>query len=546
MKPLIAICGTTGVGKSKLGVELALKIGQEVHREYQDSRGNHRWRGARIINADSMQVYVGMDVITNKIPQAERMGIEHLLMDLKQPGEQYVVGEWIRDAIQVIEESHSRNEIPIVVGGTSYWIQHLLFPNRLVNEHLSSTPGGASTPHRIMSTSLERSISQLPPDLLDIWRTLPRHPPNAVTNPEDTLSLHRLLQALDDAVASRWHWRDTRKILRSLQIMKETGRTPGEIISEQSESALIPRYRTLCFWLYAEPAALNPRLDKRVDDMIKLGLLDEIRALQKIASSSSVPSSLVDPRQQDSSRSSVNDPNYTLGIYQCIGFKEFRDFLSSPAASAKSFSNAVEDMKHSTRKYAKRQVAWLRNKLLPAIHTANANFDCKVPGASMYLLDATALGEEWTSNVLSPAQSIMNSFLRHEQLPNPASLSAAAKVMLINTDKPINPSAVLQARRRVVCPVCTTNSSQPITIEQGQEWDAHCGTRSHRRLAAKARRELEGSSSRPRERIANKKSSGDESYNSDESLLFLHDAAHLIELDGQASVDSAPPAHRLR
>jgi tRNA dimethylallyltransferase len=102
LKPLIAICGTTGVGKSNLGVELALKIGQEVHRESQDSRSNYRWRGARIINADSMQVYMGMDVITNKIPQAERMGVEHLLMDLKQPGEQYVVGQWIRDAIQVV------------------------------------------------------------------------------------------------------------------------------------------------------------------------------------------------------------------------------------------------------------------------------------------------------------------------------------------------------------------------------------------------------------------------------------------------------------
>ncbi|KAF8841003.1 tRNA isopentenyltransferase [Paxillus ammoniavirescens] len=465
-----------------------------------------------------MQVYMGMDVITNKIPQAERMGVEHLLMDLKQPGEQYVVGQWIRDAIQVIEETHSRNEIPIVVGGTSYWIQHLLFPNRLANEDLSSTSGGASIPDRIMSASLDRSISQLPPDLLDLWRALPRHPPNAATNPEGALSLHKLLQALDDPVASRWHWRDTRKVLRSLQIMQESGRTPSEIISEQSESPLSPRYRTLCFWLYAEPSALNPRLDKRVDDMIKLGLLDEIRALQKIASSSSVHGFLGDLGQQDGFSSSVNEPDYTLGIYQCIGFKEFRDFLSSPAASAKTFSNGVEDMKRSTRKYAKRQVAWLRNKLVPAIHTANASVDCKVPVASMYLLDATALGDEWTSNVLSPAQSIMNSFLQHEELPDPASLSAAAMAMLTNTGKPVNPSAVLQARRRVECPVCTTNPSQPVTIEEGQEWDSHCGTRSHRRLAAKARRELEGFSRRPRECIANEKSSGDESYNSDESL----------------------------
>lgn len=108
LKPLIAICGTTGVGKSKLGVELALKLGQEIH---QDRSGGHQWRGARIINSDSMQVYTGMDVITNKIPQAERMGVDHLLMDFKQPGEQYVVGQWVHDAIQVVSVNDRKSTI---------------------------------------------------------------------------------------------------------------------------------------------------------------------------------------------------------------------------------------------------------------------------------------------------------------------------------------------------------------------------------------------------------------------------------------------------
>lgn len=133
------------------------------------------------------------------------------------------------------------NQIPIVVGGTSYWIQHLLFPNRLANKELSSTPPGAVTPGALMSASLQHSISQLTPHLLDLWTALPESPPNAATHPEDALSLHELLRALDHPVASRWHWKDTRKILRSLQIMKETSRTPSEIISEQSETALVPR-----------------------------------------------------------------------------------------------------------------------------------------------------------------------------------------------------------------------------------------------------------------------------------------------------------------
>jgi hypothetical protein len=95
MLPLISICGTTGVGKSKLAVELALSIGRA-------GKHPHSWRGARIINADSMQVYAGMDIMTNKMPSRERQGVEHLLMDFKSPGQQYMVGEWVRDAIHAV------------------------------------------------------------------------------------------------------------------------------------------------------------------------------------------------------------------------------------------------------------------------------------------------------------------------------------------------------------------------------------------------------------------------------------------------------------
>ncbi len=93
-KPIVVICGTTGVGKSKLGIELALSMSRGSYR--------HPYRGARIINADSMQVYVGMDVITNKVPLEERAGVDHLLMDYKQPGEQLTGPEWIKDAMQAV------------------------------------------------------------------------------------------------------------------------------------------------------------------------------------------------------------------------------------------------------------------------------------------------------------------------------------------------------------------------------------------------------------------------------------------------------------
>lgn len=101
MFPLIAICGTTGVGKSRLAIELALRLARQ-------QLPNSRWKGARVINADSMQVYKGLDIITNKVSVRERQGVEHLLMGFKEPGEQYVVGEWVREAVRAVRTAALR------------------------------------------------------------------------------------------------------------------------------------------------------------------------------------------------------------------------------------------------------------------------------------------------------------------------------------------------------------------------------------------------------------------------------------------------------
>lgn len=471
LQPLVVICGATGVGKSKLGVELALRL---------VNKGHNKWRGARIINADSMQVYTGMNVTTNKISPAERMGIDHLLMDFKKPDEQYVVGQWVHDAMQAINETHNRNEIPIVIGGTSYWIQHLLFPNRLASD---GPPSLSEDSDRFRSAIPERFISKLPPDLLNLFDQLPEQAPSAISDPDRASLLYKLLQTLDEPVAARWHWRDTRKVLRALQIIKEQGRTPSEIINEQASTPLFPRYRTLCLWLHAEESVLDRRLDERVDDMIKNGLLQEIRELYEYARTSA---------DLGAGRRGEHDRNdFTIGIFQSIGYKEFYKFISDPDVSEGKFADAVEQTKHSTRKYAKRQVVWLRNKLLPAIYSVTAEYRGKSSVAALYLLDTSVLGESWVSNVLQPAQMIMDAFLNEEELPDPTTLSPLARAMLTNVNKALSPSAVLEARRKVVCPLCTKNPSQPVMVE-GAEWEAHQRTRLHRRLAAKAKERISG------------------------------------------------------
>ena len=97
LRPIIAICGTTGVGKSRLAVELALNLAKRLD--------NHGWQGGVVVNADAMQAYKGFNTLTNKMPLEERAGVDHVLMDFKEPTEQYVVGQWVHDATKAVSSS---------------------------------------------------------------------------------------------------------------------------------------------------------------------------------------------------------------------------------------------------------------------------------------------------------------------------------------------------------------------------------------------------------------------------------------------------------
>ncbi|KAF8810711.1 tRNA isopentenyltransferase [Phlegmacium glaucopus] len=461
LKSIITICGTTGVGKSKLAIDLALHINR--------STLISGWRRAKIINADAMQVYKGLDVITNKVLESERQGVEHLLMDFKQPGEQYVVGDWVQDTLKLINEMHENHELPIVVGGTSYWMQHLIFPNRLVSQDSGShLQPSSSLVEPSWSEQLSLSIASLPPDLLQLLQHLPQEPPSAKVNPDEAFRLHSLLSILDPVISQRWHWKDTRKVLRSLQIIKECRQRPSDIIVEQSAATADskPRFHTLCFWLYAEPSVLHERLDARVDSMISQGLLDEVRSLRRLANST--------PNSPSAKRSSLD---FTLGIYQSIGYREFCGYLESPSDAA--YAEALACMKTSTWQYAKRQISWIRNKLIPAVNAANVN-ETLVP---LYLLDATALGEKWITNVQTPATDILERFLLQQDIPDPKLLSETASRMLSAASKDVSPISVLVARRKQICPVCTLQADRPVMIEEGPEWTAHQKTRGHRRAA---------------------------------------------------------------
>ena len=136
---------------------------------------------------------------------------------------------------------HERHELPIIVGGTSYWIQHLIFPNRLIPKEAPLAPVAHANS---WSPELQDSIASLPSDLLTLLTDLPLEAPSAKLDPDKAFSLHALLCALDPVIAKRWHWKDTRKVLRNLEILKESRKRPSDIIAEQSQdvSDSRPRY----------------------------------------------------------------------------------------------------------------------------------------------------------------------------------------------------------------------------------------------------------------------------------------------------------------
>lgn len=116
-----------------------------------------------------------------------------------------------------------------------------MFPDRLASsETTSRSPSLHRTP--LISDTLADSLLLLTPQLLSLYNNLPGHAESASTDPQGALQLHALLSALDPAVASRWHWKDTRKVLRSIRIMQDTGCKPSDIISQQSQVGVQPRY----------------------------------------------------------------------------------------------------------------------------------------------------------------------------------------------------------------------------------------------------------------------------------------------------------------
>lgn len=291
--------GSTGTGKSQLAVELA-QCAAEL--------GWH----AEAISADSMQTYEGLDVITNKADVGEQQGVPHHLLSFLPPGEEYDVTQFVHDTQQLCDTLHAHGGLPVLVGGTTYYVQHFLFPGRLVSQAEGGDAPAAAHPPALLA-----QVAALPPAQQALWHQLGADdvrvnaPPNVTSD-----GLWALLHALDPDSASRWHYKDKRKVYRSLRILYDTGvpqsswlhaqdaedvAAPGAAAADTGADAAPPPPRRLLFWVWSERDPLNARLEARIHKMVDRGLLDEIRSLRAWASQQSSPT------------------DYTRGIFQAIG-----------------------------------------------------------------------------------------------------------------------------------------------------------------------------------------------------------------------------------
>lgn len=442
--PLIVVLGATGTGKSQLAVDLATRFHGEI------------------INGDAMQMYDALPISTNKITADEQQGIpHHLLGCIALDEEPWGVGMFKNKASKIIQEIRSRGRLPILVGGTHYYTQSLLFADALV-------PTEFDEDEAIQTELTEQKISEKFPIL---------------NGPTETM-IERLKE-VDPVMAERWHPNDRRKIRRSLEIFLLKGKRASDIYAEQKEARHSSEMAdhdviqscqslsdTLLLWVHSDSEMLKKRLDNRVDKMLKAGLLGEVKSMNDFLHEQSVSGSTVDR---------------TRGIWVSIGWKEFEKYfaaresgIDSPDKLALLYNQSVEHTKAATRQYARRQTRWIRLKLMPALADQNA-LD------KLYLLDGSDL-KLWTDNVSNPAINLTQSFLTGDALPAPRELSAAAKQLLaLEKQGDADELAI-----RHECEICN------VVCVREDQWQSHLKSRRHRSLVKRKLKNPNGMSSLPR------------------------------------------------
>ncbi len=280
-KPLIVLTGPTSVGKTSLSIQLAKAVGGEI------------------ISADSIQVYRGMDIGSAKISLGEMQGISHHLIDILDPKDSFHIVLFQQLAKQAIEECYERGHVPILVGGTGFYIQAVT---------------------KDIDFSLAEQQSELRGEL------------EALAKEKGASYLHQLLWEVDPESAAKIHENNVKRVIRALEFYRQNG-TPISSHNLEQKAQETP-YNLAYFVLTAPRELLYKRIDARVDEMIANGLVREVASL----------------KEQGCHKGMVS--------MQGLGYKEILSYLDGEV----SLEEAVRVLKRDTRHFAKRQMTWFRRE----------------------------------------------------------------------------------------------------------------------------------------------------------------------------------------
>jgi tRNA dimethylallyltransferase len=283
VKPkVLLIVGPTAVGKTALSLSLAKEFGGEI------------------ISGDSMQVYKGMDIGTAKASPRERAEVPHHLIDIRMPDEPFSVQEFQQLAREKIAEITARGHLPMIVGGTGLYIEAVIH--------------NYDMPHVPENPALRQELAEY-------------------AKTHGNLALHEQLKKIDPPLAEKLHPNDVRRIIRGIEVYQATG-VPFSQLQRKGDSP----YDALWIGLTMPRDLLYERINRRVDQMIEQGLIDEVKQLK--------------------------EKGYHLEhtSMQAIGYKAVYWYLEGRI----SLEEAIYQIKRGTRKYAKRQLSWFRR--LSEIH----------------------------------------------------------------------------------------------------------------------------------------------------------------------------------
>lgn len=280
-RPMVILTGPTAVGKTALSIDLAKKI-----------------NGA-IISADSMQVYKHMDIGSAKIMPEEMNGVKHYLIDEFEPDEEFHVVKFVERAKECLEEIYANGQIPIIAGGTGFYIQALLYDIDFSDQDCDS--------------EYRRELENLAKE-------------------KGAEYLHEMLKKVDEKSAEAIHANNIKRVIRALEFHHLT----GEKISEHNETERQKEspYNFAYFVLTDERGHLYDRIEKRVDIMVEQGLVDEVKRLQEMGFHREMVS------------------------MQGLGYKEILAYLEGEI----TLSEAIYIVKKETRHFAKRQLTWFRRE----------------------------------------------------------------------------------------------------------------------------------------------------------------------------------------